>query len=338
VVILFLAGGTFPMVLAADDPTPASALTASIEASPRSGPASLTVAFEGTAFGGSGSYVAYLWSFGDRGVGSGPSVQHQFNFTGNFTVLLTIWDSTNATAQASVQISVEAPMDAATGSAGGSGSFPTAYLLAALAIGGGAVGVGLALRSWVGARRRDRGVADPELGLTAPPEDETLAPEPGEELYGGPFVPIDPPSESPTILPTGVPLAPVPGPTRVFAARRALAQRLLLELSTLPREWDRAVAPALATQAGLAGRLGVQQSAISKVLRGLGAAGIVRSEIGHAHGASRRVRVYALTDRGERAARALVLMTPTDPSAPPANALLEAARNPADTPESRGAW
>ncbi|MCI4366239.1 MAG: PKD domain-containing protein, partial [Thermoplasmata archaeon] len=275
--LLFLGGTILPPVLAAAVTAPAAALTASIEGAPRSGPAPLVVAFEGTAFGGSGTYVAYLWSFGDRGVGSGPSVQHQFNATGNFTVRLTIWDSANSTAQASVEISVASPAVPVTGA--GSGSFPTAYVLAALAVGGATLGGAGILRGWVAARRRDRGSVAPELAPPPFPEAAPAPTAPGEELYGGPFVP---PVGSPMLDAPPAPLTPVPEPTPVFEARRALAQRLLLELATVPREWERAVAPTLATQAGLAGRLGVQQSAISKVLRGLEAAGIVRSEVGHA--------------------------------------------------------
>jgi len=276
--------------------------------------------FQGTAFGGSGTYVAYLWTFGDDGVGSGADLQHRFNFSGNYTVHLTVWDTANATADSSVVIAVGPSNTSAPAGASGGAAFPTVLVLAGLAIGGVATITAVALARWVALRRRERGMPIDAGGTVADPPDPPFPadpPERPEEVYGGPFVappvdraaiaaPVDPPPPGPAGL-------PVPEVAPVFAARRALAQRLILELSTVPREWDRSVAPALATQAGLAGRLGVQQSAISKVLRGLEAAAIVRSEIGHAHGASRRVRVYALTDRGERAARALQLATAPEP-------------------------
>ena len=58
------------------------------------------------------------------------------------------------------------------------------------------------------------------------------------------------------------------------------------------------VAAVTATQEGLASRLAVTQGAVSKVLRQLQAAGVIRRDQGHVTGFLRRVRVYSLTPRG----------------------------------------
>lgn len=83
-----------------------------------------------------------------------------------------------------------------------------------------------------------------------------------------------------------------------------LALRVVLELTTPPAPGAVVVAPFTATQDGLASRLSVTQGAVSKVLRHLRAAGVIRRDRGHVAGFGRRVLVYSLTPRGEALVRA----------------------------------
>ena len=61
-----------------------------------------TYAFDGSALGGSGSVLAYRWSFSDGSTGSGVSISHIFAGPGAAT--LTVTDATGGTATASVSI------------------------------------------------------------------------------------------------------------------------------------------------------------------------------------------------------------------------------------------
>ena len=77
-----------------------------------------------------------------------------------------------------------------------------------------------------------------------------------------------------------------------------LALRVVLHLSHAgPLEAGSVVSPR-STQQGMASDLGVTQGAVSKVLRRLAAAGVVRHARHHVQGRGRRMRAYCLTARG----------------------------------------
>ncbi len=67
-----------------------------------------------------------------------------------------------------------------------------------------------------------------------------------------------------------------------------------------------------ATQNGMAQSLSTSQGAISWILTRLLAAGAVRSQLSHVSGLGRRVRVYALTRRGELLAQEINSKTATE--------------------------
>jgi DNA-binding MarR family transcriptional regulator len=90
-----------------------------------------------------------------------------------------------------------------------------------------------------------------------------------------------------------------------------LTHQLLRHLAGLPRLLPGELATRSYTQAGMAARLGAGQSAVSRILRRLVAAGVVTAETRHIRDGDRRVRVYLLTDRGERLGRALREMPKT---------------------------
>ena len=62
------------------------------------------VAFQGEPQYGSGSYVAYAWSFGDGAVSSAVAPAHAYEAAGAFSVSLTVTDSLGAVAEATVAV------------------------------------------------------------------------------------------------------------------------------------------------------------------------------------------------------------------------------------------
>lgn len=98
---------------------------ARIVATVLSGSSPLIVTFNGTSStDADGTITAYVWSFGDGGTGTGPSVQHTFTTTQaieKFTVTLTVTDDDGATSQVTQSIEVRA-----NGGGDGGTGIPTA--------------------------------------------------------------------------------------------------------------------------------------------------------------------------------------------------------------------
>jgi DNA-binding MarR family transcriptional regulator len=268
-------------------------LTASASAVLTSGFAPLTVNFSGRPHGGSGTYTALLWNFGDGDQGTGPNVQYTYLRPGSYRAELTVTDSVNRSAYANLSINVSmAAVPTPTESPTSSGSWD--YLL------GLTVAVmGVVAFAW---SRRARPQAVPPAGSEEggplsvefdPIVDDLgsgAAPEPSLVTSESPFVPPGPdPLET-------------PGPSP-----EALAIRVLLHLYGLGRLDPDELATPPWTQAGVAEHLGIRQNAASRVLRRLEAGGVVESRTRHVRGQSRRVKVYTLTSSGERLARDLRL-------------------------------
>jgi len=83
---------------------------ASIAATPTSGPAPLSVAFDGTASADSdGTITTWAWDFGGGSTGTSPTATRIYLTPGTYVVLLTVTDDDGATDTATVTISVTAP-------------------------------------------------------------------------------------------------------------------------------------------------------------------------------------------------------------------------------------
>lgn len=82
-----------------------------------------------------------------------------------------------------------------------------------------------------------------------------------------------------------------------------LSLRIVIHLFWFGPQRPDDIAQPGATQQGLADALGATQGAVSKVLRRLVAANVVRSDRRHVRGRDRRVRAYSLSPRGEALAR-----------------------------------
>jgi len=80
-------------------------LAASASASPSTGQAPLTVAFTGSASGGTPPYT-YSWNFGDGHSSLDQACSHTYYVTGNYTVILTVTDGASASGTSSVTVAV----------------------------------------------------------------------------------------------------------------------------------------------------------------------------------------------------------------------------------------
>jgi DNA-binding MarR family transcriptional regulator len=115
-------------------------------------------------------------------------------------------------------------------------------------------------------------------------------------LTSGPSRPATNPSPFPAWEP---PLPVVSGTPGSNEERIRLSLRIVVLLGRIGPPGEDGVAKPEATQQGIAAVLGVTQGAVSKVLRRLVAAEVVRQERHHVRGQDRRVRIYFLTRRGE---------------------------------------
>jgi PKD repeat protein len=82
---------------------------ASATATPSSGMAPLTVAFDGsTSSDPDGTIASYAWTFGDGGTGTGSKPSHTYSTAGDYTARLTVTDNRGATGTAALAITVTA--------------------------------------------------------------------------------------------------------------------------------------------------------------------------------------------------------------------------------------
>ena len=112
------ATATSTQSVTASTPTPP---TASFSVSPIPAPVNVDVFFNASAsraVGPGRTLVSYAWSFGDGSTGSGVTVSHRYQGVGTYSVVLTVTDDAQATAQSTQTLVV-----------GGTGSGATAALL-----------------------------------------------------------------------------------------------------------------------------------------------------------------------------------------------------------------
>jgi DNA-binding MarR family transcriptional regulator len=143
-----------------------------------------------------------------------------------------------------------------------------------------------------------------------------------------------PAAEADSSRPSGAPPAatlppsdPPSAPVEVAAEQVRLSERVVLQLGRLGRVDPLAPVPPGRTQQGLTATLASTQSSVSKVLRRLESAEILTAERRHVIGASQRMKIYALTLRGELLARELarrrgVALLPTPRTEPAAATII----------------
>jgi PKD repeat protein len=130
--------------------------TARIVAAPVSGPAPLTVSFDGSASSGNGAaIVGYAWKFGDGTSASGAAASHTYNAAGAYTATLTVTDDAGGTGAATAEITATSPasvslatLTVSPASVEGGQTAQGTVTLSGAAPAGGAV-VALSANSWV---------------------------------------------------------------------------------------------------------------------------------------------------------------------------------------------
>ncbi len=289
----------------------AANLSVGIRANVTNGTAPLTVAFTGSSAGGTGTFVSFVWAFGDGDAGTGRSIRYTFTGPGNFPVTLVVTDSHGDTGKATEWVNVSARPDGnSTGPGSGAADPPTSgpNPWDRLLVGGsiwpflGVVAIAGAALAFVGSRflsRRES--ARPEAAL-ATSRSPMVSVGPGSPDSPSPTTGLEPPAAlaSPPTIPVGSRRLP----TRVTQERQ-IANRLIRHLAELPRMAPGDVPGQGRTQAGLVVALGAGQSAVGRVLGQLERAGVVTVVTTHVVGSPRRVKVYQLTPRGERLGHAL---------------------------------
>ena len=84
--------------------------TASFTRTPASGPAPLSVAFNGSASTDpDGTIASYAWDFGDGATGTGATTNHVFTAAGTYTAKLTVTDDKGATGSTTASVTVSPP-------------------------------------------------------------------------------------------------------------------------------------------------------------------------------------------------------------------------------------
>jgi PKD repeat protein/DNA-binding MarR family transcriptional regulator len=303
------------------------ALSIAVSTTTSSGSAPLTVEFSANVTGGTGTYVAALWTFGDGDVGSGIPVVYTYQKPGTFHYSVNVTDSSGHWALASGTEVVRA--ESSDGASGLLGLPPNLGWL----VGGIGVVVLVVLLAFFlirrGVGRRSSGPPTAPLPVDRP---RTPGPGPGDAIeppVGGPSTGPDPPIASSGTEVGGAQPAresprtdladeslPVPARSRV-----QLTQRVVLHIGAQGRIGRDEIGPLALTQAGMASALGVGQNTITNVLRRLVAAGVLAQDVRHVSGQSRRLRVYTFTPRGEsvyrdvRLARSSVNTSPTEDAA-----------------------
>ncbi|MCI4325602.1 MAG: PKD domain-containing protein [Thermoplasmata archaeon] len=292
------------------------ALSIAISTTPASGSTPLTVEFSANVTGGTGTYVAALWTFGDGSVGSGIPVVYTYQKPGTFHYSVNVTDSSGHWAMASGTEVVRA--DTSDGPGELLGLTPTPGWIVGVA-------AGLALTATLSFFLVGRVLARRGLG---PPTARSPAelPRDPDDVSGGS---IGPPTGGKSSARDTLPASPVPelaelpraesppsdrarsAPPAPPRSRVQLTQRVVLHIGAQGRLGRDEIGPLALTQSGMASTLGVGQSTLTNVLRRLVAAGVLTQDVRHVSGQSRRLRVYSFTPRGESVYRDVRLARPS---------------------------
>jgi PKD repeat protein/DNA-binding MarR family transcriptional regulator len=260
----------------------------------------LVASFTATPLGGEAPFV-YSWNFGDGTgtVGTAPTANHSYAGSGTYSVSVKVTDGTGVTAIGTFLVDVSDG-----GSTGPDCAFGEVSCLSGTvseAIWGGVAAILLACVLAVRVRRSTRRGGGTEIG-SIPSGGEPVRTRTIPSL--GAVDALNPPVAALPAEPSGGPERGT-SPTSAPERDRPLSERILIHLYRQGRPDPDRSAPDAFTQDGMAAALGRPQSAFARALLRLEASGLVRSELAHVQGRSRRAKTYVLTPQGESAARRL---------------------------------
>ena len=234
------------------------------------GTAPLTVEFEATLYGGTGTYASILWNFGNGQFGSGLDLNYTYDRPGDFVASLTVVDSAGATASANETVDFAGP----AGPAAPFLALPVPLVIVALLAGVLALGV------YVLERPRPYRAAGAPGAVPFGAEMEYRDDDPGAD---GPVAARGDASTLPNV------------------EAQESYERILVALYHAGRPSVAAAGRSESTREGLARELHVAPSTVGRALRRLRDAGAVSASLDHVPGAPRRVYCYSLTPSGESA-------------------------------------
>lgn len=277
-----------------------SPLTVAFAVGPTNPGEPLLASFTVTPLGGEAPF-AYSWNFGDGtgSVGTGPTANHSYAGPGTYSVSVRVTDGTGAAAVGTFLVDVtdtgSTPQDCAFG------EVSCQSATASEAIWGGLAAILLACAVVVLLRRSARRGGGTEVGPT-PSEDGPVGTSPISALAVAET--LSAPVGAVSVGPSGGSEHKTSPPSGA-APDRPLSERILVHLYRQGRPDPNRSASDAFTQDGMAAALGRPQSAFARALLRLEVSGLVRSELAHVQGRSRRAKTYVLTPQGESAARRL---------------------------------
>jgi PKD repeat protein len=294
-------------------------LAINVTATPSQGVAPLTVQLSGAVQGGTGTFTQVGWSFGNGQNAPGAVLTHTYPTPGVYYATFSVTDSVGDHSNATVAITVEAVQP--TGNDGGGVATISLYgiLAAFVALFAGAFlyvrahpirfhpsgsgtesdptngGPGPAAEAEVIASGAPLPPAEPSSTALVPLETRYRP-----EMYRGLFIDLSDQEFDVLTQPTEEEIRDAePDSSGSALPRIPLSQRIILYLIGQPQLGPDDTATVAFTQAGMTDALGVQQGPLSNVLRRLTYSGILKGELGHVQGSSRRLNVYRLTPKGE---------------------------------------
>jgi len=284
----------------------AGPLQVGISDHPSYGPAPLSVVFNATVSGGTGTYASAIWTFGDGGQGSGLNLVYTFLGPGSYTVVLNVTDSAGHWDEAATEVNVSGD---ATPTAPSNGLPGWAYLGIGVAVAGAILVVGFRRLSLARLGSGPSGSGPPPGASLSPPTSITTATAEPSARSPTPAAPMSAGSSTGSVEPVSTvqpeKLPRVPSSSRAPRDALQLSERVILHIGRQGVLRADDMAPDALTQSGMAGALALGQNSLTNVLRRLVAAGVVAQELRHVRGRPRRLKVYTLTGRGEQLYRDL---------------------------------
>jgi PKD repeat protein/DNA-binding MarR family transcriptional regulator len=286
-------------------------LTVVLVVAPDHGSSTTASTFTAAVAGGSAPYV-FAWSFGDgtTSVGTTTTITHSYSRPGIYGASVQVTDGMGSVVVGSARVDLSGtPLTVSVCPPLGRPCGPFGVSDAAWEIAGAGLSVAcLAGASYLLSRRNRSADARPRPTALTPlaPAAGSAASGPSGATLGATTDRADEPS-----VPGPSGLDREPSATRSPAPDvRPLSDRILIHLYRQGIPDPNSAVPASFTQDGMSVALSRPQSAFARALLRLEEAGLVRSEVAHVQGRSRRAKTYRLTPQGESAARRIGAASP----------------------------